>query len=183
MIYQFEELEESVQEKIIEKVRHPDSYLDRLWWSSWWEEVYDAFVEHAAQYGVLVDRERISFDLDSNHADFSGGITDIKTFAEARSLNIPENILSFLSSSDCSWEIGDEYIAVPDESDEVSEADVEKYSRLIMDETGLLDEKLCSDLLRALQLEFDYRNSDECISEYLMANGTEYMEDGTKWTH
>lgn len=81
-LYQFDELGEKAQEKVLEKFRYINVEDD------WYQPIYDQFREEVQEgYGISVDEMNFSgFYSQGDGASFEGGIYDFKKFAEKTGL-------------------------------------------------------------------------------------------------
>lgn len=168
-VYEFKELSEEIQEKILEKYWNIN--VDYEWWT--YDDYYNLIAE---EYGIKIDMRGVSFDLDRNEIAFD-------TFNHARSKNwtLPIQIVDlekFLNKA-----------GLPYNEDGYVRIDHKHYSggrikNIIFsdgyDDDALqeaLDEML-DKILHTLKEEYRFLTSRQAIIETILANNFWFKENG-----
>lgn len=149
-VYQFDELPENIQEKVIDKNREINVHDD------WWKSIY----YDAKQVGLKIT----SFDLDRNRHANGEFINDADFCAE----KILENHCNTCET----------YKTAANYMEERNKLDIDEQEEELakLDEQFLVD--ILEDYSIMLQNEYEYLQSDESVKETLIINEYTYLEDG-----
>jgi len=149
-VYQFNELNENAKQKAIDNNREINVDYN------WWEMTY----EDAENIGLKIT----SFDLDRNkHA---------AGYFMQEANNTADRILTEHGESCETYRIASEFLAAYDNiNNEEEEQEAEEIEEEFLN-------KLLEEYADMLQRESEYLQSDEAISETLIANEYEFTKDG-----
>ncbi len=166
-VYKFEELSESVQEKILTNKYDINVNYD------WWENTY----EDAAN----VDLKLTGFDIDrgsycEGEFKYTAENTAKKIIAEHGDMcetyktakSFLEDVKMIESNTPVVFEEGTE-----DEYEDYSERE-----DLIKEREEDFLKSLCEDYLKVLRDEYEYQTSEEAVKETIIANEYEFTQDG-----
>jgi hypothetical protein len=166
IVYSFNELDEKAKLKAIDKERY--FYVE----DTWWNNVYDS----AKEVGVNITE----FDL--------GRGRHIKGQFTRDAESVADYILQEFGETCQAYKVADNYqkqrenILTNAEKDEFGDfTDLYKLDNDLDD----LDTEFRNDLLnyylKCLELEYEYYMSDEFISEFLINNEYNFLQDGTRF--
>jgi hypothetical protein len=167
IVYSFNELDEKAKLKAIEKHRY--FYVGE----PWWDNVY----ESAEETGVKIT----GFDLEDRSKHING-----KFIKDAES--VADYILKEFGETCQAYKVADNYQKQRENTLEKAEKDnfgdfTDLYT--LDNELDALDTELRNDLLnyylKCLELEYEYYMSDEFISEFLINNEYNFLQDGTRF--
>ena len=151
-VYEFDELSEEVQEKVLDNHRYVEvEYHD------WWDHIYDMALEEGVEILSFNTHERnievrVSDDFDEDSA-------------RKEILEREEMALELLSNLD------DEYSDIEDLIEDKIEESREEHEREKQEEAA---EKWIDMLIK----EEEYLTSDEYVREFLINNNYEFYENG-----
>jgi hypothetical protein len=200
-LYQFEELTSEAKQKAIIKYR--DFNLDH----GWWEFVYEDFINLCSTVGIVVNKNSIAFDGFYSQGDGSGFSADVdiiklkksienenwKSYAPRENFQFPPNNIDrrvmgliekggiLLESKIINSRNGNYVVA--DMGGYPSNGP--RFHNYIYSEIDLLEEWLKQVamifnrfLYKSLENEYEYRTSDEAVSEALASNEIPFTADG-----
>lgn len=193
-LFTFEELSEEAKEKAIEKQRNCEYYLDY----EWWDFVYEDFHQKIKDKGFDITKIYFSgFWSQGDGAMFEYDGLDSKLLDEAAdTLDLPNWKKSILKNGYISGkgrQSGHYYhenscshnIYVETDNGMQQYYNIERlFDTFHIDIENYIEElyvNLCGELYSALEKEYEYLMSDECISEHLEANMYEFEKDGTRY--
>jgi hypothetical protein len=165
-VYNFNELDEKAKSKAIEKHRY--FYVQ----DTWWDNVY----ESAEEVGLKIT----GFDLDRSRYINGEFIKDVESIADY--------ILKEFGETCEAYKMAENYQSKRENTLEKAEKDnfgdfTDLYT--LDNELDALDTELRNDLLnyylKCLELEYDFYMSDEFISEFLINNEYNFLQDGTRF--
>ena len=180
-IYQFSELSEKVQQKVLEKRRYWNVSED------WWQYVYDEFTEDHPQYedceishrgfSSQGDGASFTFRLDSAYFEKWVEALEIPGWKKAILVHYTPHFYGKRNTSHYSHKytvtIGREtYLHHRQLIDEFKEEVYEEFERHLTSEFY----SHCDELYRTLENKYDYLTSDECIIEGM--EDCEFYENG-----
>jgi hypothetical protein len=168
-VYKFNELTEDQKQKVVD--RYADINVDHEWYDD------DGFQEDASEYGIKIDMNQISFDLDR------GSYAAFDTFNHSRKVNwrcpiVIEDVKKFVKKAGIKYN-GDNYISIGHNHyaggliKNTIETDYEEEDVLQETLNEMLDK-----ILSSLKKSYDYLTSEEAIIETLQANDYYFTEDG-----
>ncbi len=195
--YRFNELRKGAKKAAIDHCRESTGYLDYEWWDSTYEDIatqmqeegFDIYktVKYRTHKGEDKTREdpQLSFDLCAGYT--AKADIDVQSI-DVDKMNIPEWItlktkwalmeqedevdINFIEENS-TIEVEDNYHAgAPEEDEEM----ITKVCEIIQERYDAWRKKAW----KQLDEEYDYLNSDEAISEHLIANGYEYTWKGER---
>lgn len=162
-VFTFSELSDEAKKVAIH------NYREHMEFNSYF--IIEGWKEKLAQYGFIDPKIYYSgFWSQGDGACFDCDRIDIELFNKAFNKSIPKDTELYIASNSNSNHYSHEmtrYIDCNYEEDE-------KYSLIV--EAERLD--LCKEIYKALEKEYDYQNSDEAISENIIANGYDFTIDG-----
>lgn len=190
-VYSFDELNEDAKQKAIESVRDDEFYLDYQWYNN----VYDWFIDSNKSFSV----DKIYFSGFWSQGDGAmfeySGINLQDEFIDQLDLSpmrkewLRNNICTsgkgkhsghYYHEKSCYhniyWEIGNGDVHWSSNFGSWLTSFEDDFEEFVKDR--YVD--LSKDLYRKLEDEYNYLNSDECISEYIELNDIEFLEDGTE---
>lgn len=188
-VYTFNELSTAAQQKAIDKISNSDYIYDQ-----WWDYIYDNFKSDAAEFGVDIDANEITFNLD--RGSFFGvdaeGVTINDEFVKKtlKLKNMPYIDIKFNVAK-----VGLQHIEFPRDRWHHSKDNDSGWYELIMENVsskmkpkvkelvaGMMDKlsDLCAKSYEDLRAEYDHMLSDEYIRDMIEANDYEFEEDGTR---
>jgi len=190
-IYKFEELPESIQEKVIEKFR--ENNLDYDWWNC----IYDDFITICAILGIETEHKKIFFTGFSSQGDGAcfeghysykkGSVKALKEYAprDTDLFNIAKNLqdiqkTAFYQLSATVKHSGHYYHKYCTQINVIRNDNQEITNN---QENGIIEclRDLMQWLYKTLNAEYDYLQSDEAIKETIEANEYEYLENGKQY--
>ena len=166
IVYSFNELDEKAKLKAIEKHRY--FYVH----DTWWDNVY----ESAKEIGL----EITGFDLDRSRYIDGKFIKDVESVADY--------ILKEFGETCEAYKMAENYRSKRENTLEKAEKDnfgdfTDLYT--LDNELDTLDAEFKNDLLKyylkCLDLEYEYYMSDEFISDFLINNEYNFLQDGTRF--
>jgi hypothetical protein len=166
IVYSFNELDEKAKLKAIEKHRY--FYVE----DSWWDNVY----ESAKEIGL----EITEFDLDRRRHINGKFIKDVESVADY--------ILKEFGETCEAYKMAENYQSKRENTLEKAEKDnfgdfTDLYT--LDNELDTLDTEFKNDLLKyylkCLDLEYEFYMSDEFISDFLINNDYNFLQDGTRF--
>lgn len=166
IVYNFNELDEKAKLKAIEKHRY--FYVE----DSWWDNVY----ESAKEIGL----EITEFDLDRRRHINGKFIKDVESVADY--------ILKEFGETCEAYKMAENYQSKRENTLEKAEKDnfgdfTDLYT--LDNELDTLDTEFKNDLLKyylkCLDLEYEFYMSDEFISDFLINNDYNFLQDGTRF--
>ena len=182
-LYQFKELSEEAQKRVIENMQEDDSFLMYDWYS--W--VYDEFKSKMYQKYMcnVNDIYFTGFWSQGDGASFSGYVIIEEYLKATKQISKYANLRKYLEQYTPSVDIrqsGNYYhsntMSFYDE--DFTEATEKQQDQLykIMDEIEEVMKQEADDLYRELEQEYEYQTSDEAIAEQLINAEYEFYADG-----
>ena len=166
IVYSFNELDEKAKLKAIDKERY--FYVE----DNWWNNVYNSAMETGLQI--------TEFDLHRGQ--------HIKGIFTKDAENVADNILKDFGETCQAYKVAENYqrkrenVLKTAEKDEFGDF-TDLYT--LDKQLDALDTELRNDLLnyylKCLDLEYEYYISDEFISEFLINNEYNFLQDGTRF--
>lgn len=166
-IYQFSELPEATQRKIINRWRDHDTFS----WGDEWHDSLKGFTEAAPvrirDWRVGYPGTHISFDMTGDYADEVGALSGVRAWKW-----LMNNGFADLAKGDCPFTgyCGDESLLDAVRTALANPGNI----------TSLWDvfSECLWDWAKAYEADIDYWASDECIRDEIEANGYEFYECG-----
>jgi len=196
-IYEFEELDEAVKEKVIEKFHDINTDYD------WWEHIYEMYMDRDTETGFDIDKIYFSgFRSQSDGAMFEGSPNeDILHFITPRYNNQQyqknwSRVIKLIKNGDIniygSFKHHGHYYHSKSYSDNLeteftNDWQYKNYSNIedicedILEEIREYYEDLCNKIYHSLEQEYEYFTSREAIEETIIANEYEFTEDGKQY--
>ena len=194
-IYKFEELDEAVQEKVIEKFHDINTNYD------WWEHVYEMYMED--ETGFDIDKIYFSgFWSQGDGAMFEGSPNeDILNFITPGYRNEQyqkdwSRVIKLIKNGDIniygSFKQSGHYYHSKSYSDSLETeftndwygknySNIEDICEDILEEIREHYEDICNKIYHSLEQEYEYYTSREAIEETIIANEYEFTEDGEQY--
>jgi len=168
-VYNFNELSDDAKQKAIDTNREIN--VDYEWWGSTYED--------AENVGLKIT----SFDLDRNrHAE--GNFTD-DSYSVACQIVAEhgEMCATYKTAKEFThiWEKAVKYYSDGIQTDTVADEKTEEFDEYIEEKESEFLENILEDYAIILQNEYEYLQSDEAISETLIAKEYEFTEDGKQF--
>ena len=170
-IYKFEELDEPIKEKVIEKNRDINTDYD------WYDGDLEFISENLKEHGIEADLKSVEFDI--YRGEFSFKVTDIniKKFLEQNDKKLLATLLLNKKLNVGEIYLNNENSLSVDTDEEYDEAILEGIQEQI---TDFLKDKR-REYLKMVRESYDYLCSDEAIKETIEANEYDFLKDGSRW--
>lgn len=199
-IYSFDELSKKAQQRAIED--HREINVDY----EWYDFIFDDFIKEAAEKGLTVNYEDISFSgfwSQGDGASFTGTVEtsgDIEKLLNALNITFKHKALKCLFIRNANIYIkrltshyyhkntitcivnfdGYSYYSI------VRDCIYKRLDDYLYKKAGEIEKKLealkddlCNKLYKELESEYDYQTSDDAIKETFIINEYEFLENGT----
>jgi hypothetical protein len=166
IVYSFNELDEKAKAKAIEKHRY--FYVE----DTWWDNVY----ESAKEIGLKITE----FDLDRGRHIKGQFTKDVESVADYIFKEFGETCEAYKITQNYQKER--ENILGEAEKDNFGDfTDLYKLDNDLDDLDNDFKKELLNYYLNCLELEHEYYTSDEFISEFLINNEYNFLQDGTRF--
>ena len=178
-VYNFDELSDEVQEKVLDNLRYNDSCNDD------WDYLLDYFCEKFKENDFDIDVKDMDIEGRGNcysiHIPTSVFLGRIDSY-DFQVINTDGYIRSFRDYNFDVEYCGDEYDIDDDEdiTQDFLNVKLEEF-RGFVEERVTAMKLLLDEFEKAIQDEEDYRYSDEAIKERIDANEYRFLKDGTIW--
>lgn len=189
-LYKFEELSKEAKEKAIEEYRE---LLDESG-EDWWEPCFESFNERLKEIGI--ECKNFYFDIfrDRHFKMDNADIVDRDLLLEQAgcmkyllpySLDIDEKAVFFQIFIDADEKYGNKiYVEADYDREYFEDEEEDEIERTSEEMSGVLQEfvdNLLGEFLRELEKEYEYRGSDEVISENLINSEVEFTKNGERY--
>ena len=161
-VYTLETATEEIREKILEK--HWDINIDYEWWNCTCDEL--------SELGL----ECLGFDIDR------GSYCDLRFKLSVH--EVAQNILNSHGESCDTWKTANNFIDAHDPifseylNEDSDHYESIEYEDKLMEREEQFLKDLQEDYLSMLRREYDYLTSEEAITETIICNGYEFLENG-----
>jgi hypothetical protein len=191
-VYKFEELDDKAKE-VARKwwFRRPQRYI------KWYGGVFDWFIKECKQYGINIGHKNIQFSgfwLPGSGASFDCADIDADKFLSYANINIKHGLKNVFinhlklyidrnSSRYCHENSVDayaDYFCVRQERNRI-DSYLDSVANELENKLEELKNRLCTDLYRKLEKEYDFAMLDEPTDETIIRNEYEFYADGTKY--
>jgi len=178
-VYEFEELPEDIQERIINNHRYTNVS------DEWWDGVVDSHIsDWKEKYGINAKSLKVCFSLDRNQYLYFPGnyiwVEDVKKFVKAIESVVPTKVVKAIRDGDVIVSLDVRYYGGGDGKQIAS---YEVYNTLDLPETGKeitdwMNESLLRPLWKELNDSYYLETSDEAIKGALCDNEYTFDEEG-----